>query len=55
MPSRMSKHGRTKFQLVTQENWFISSDEGFKHYGTNFAYVTQENWFIPSNEGTNYM
>jgi len=28
MPSRMSKHRRTKNLHVTQENWFISSNEG---------------------------
>ena len=31
----MSKHDRTQFQHVTQENWFISSNEGFKYVALN--------------------
>jgi len=27
----MSKHKSTNVQHVTQESWFISSDEGFKY------------------------
>ena len=30
-PSRMNKHHRTNFQHVTEENLFISSNEGFKY------------------------